>query len=151
MGKRGPLPTPGSRRSEAGVYGKPRQQVEERVRIPKRVAARKDAAEFWKRLAPRLSEELRLSPVHVDEFAQLAMLHADCIELEALVAVHGWVDAEGKATGAARLLRDARRDYTTVQAKFGLTPADEGRLPQEDDDEDEEEDPVAKFMPDYKG
>jgi phage terminase small subunit len=44
----------------------------------------------------------------------------------------------------ARLLRDSRRDFVTLAAKFGLTAADEARLPAAEIDHAEDEDDALR-------
>lgn len=131
MGNRGPLPKPGSKRSLAGEY-KQRQPQPQSVTAPPHVTARPLAAAFWEMHAPTLSAEGRLRQVHAEVFAQLCHLHADIRGLAEQIDREGWITATEKGQAVspvARLLRDSRRDFVTLAAKFGLTAADEARLP----------------------
>ena len=147
MGKRGPLPDPDSGRSSAGRNTLARARADaESVTPPAHVSARPLAAAFWEMHAPTLAAEGRLRQVHAEVFGQLCHLHADIRGLSEQIDHEGWITAtdRGQAVSpVAKLLRDSRRDFVTLAAKFGLTAADEARLPQVDDEE--EADPLAEF------
>jgi P27 family predicted phage terminase small subunit len=150
MGNRGPLPTPGSKRSVSGdnTY-RPRSSEPESVTPPAHVSARTLAAAFWEMHAPTLAAEGRLRQVHAEVFAQLCHLHADIRGLAEQIDREGWITATDKGQSVspvARLLRDSRRDFVTLAAKFGLTAADEARLPAaETDDAEDEDDALRAF------
>lgn len=150
MGRRGPLPSPDSARSADGrntFRGAPTGV--ESVTPPAHLADRALAAGFWELHAPTLAAEGRLRQVHAEVFAQLCHLYADLRELGQTIAREGWITATDKGQAVspvARLLRDSRRDFCTLAAKFGLTAADEARLPAvEGDDGNEDDDALRKF------
>lgn len=148
MGRRGPLPDPKSERSATGRNTLAKRAAPsgvESVTPPAHVTARPLALAFWKTHAPTLADDGRLRQVHAEVFGQLCHLHADIRELAETIATEGWIIATDKGQAispVARLLRDSRRDFVTLAGKFGLTAADEARLPTdeaahgpEDDDE----------------
>jgi P27 family predicted phage terminase small subunit len=150
MGKRGPLPDPVSARSSDGrntFRGRPAEV--ESVTPPAHVSSRPLAAGFWETHAPTLAAEGRLRQVHAEVFAQLCHLHADIRGLSEQIDREGWITATDKGQAVspvARLLRDSRRDFVTLAAKFGLTAADEARLPAaETDDVEDEDDALRAF------
>ncbi len=148
MGRRGPLPDPTSERSSAGrnTLARPATEVES-VTPPAHLAERPLAAAFWEAHAPTLSSEGRLRQIHAEAFAQLCHLFADVRELGRTIAAEGWITATDKGQAVspvARLLRDSRRDFVTLAAKFGLTAADEARLPAAEIDHAEDEDDALR-------
>lgn len=156
MGRRGRLPDPSSKRSQAALARakelgritivrpsdhKPDKPA--RLRVPAHVAARPLAAAFWDQHAQQLADEGKLRQVHAETFAQLCHLHADIMQLSEQVAAEGWVIATDKGQAispTARLLQTSRRDYVALGGKFGLTAADEARLPTEEANNGEAED-----------
>jgi P27 family predicted phage terminase small subunit len=150
MGKRGPLPDPGSARSTEGrnTVRKGATRVECPT-PPVHLADRPLAAAFWEAHAPTLAAEGRLRQIHAETFAQLCHLYADVRELGRTIAAEGWIMATEKGQAVspvARLLRDSRRDFVTLAAKFGLSAADEARLPAaETDDVEDEDDALRAF------
>jgi len=149
MGRRGPLPDPGSERSATGRNTLSRAASEvDCPTPPAHLAERPLAAAFWEAHAPTLSAEGRLRQIHAEAFAQLCHLYADVRELGRTIAAEGWITSTDKGQAVspvARLLRDSRRDFVTLAAKFGLTAADEARLPAaETDDHGEDEDDALR-------
>lgn len=154
MGRRGPLPDPTSERSATGRNTLARRGVSsgvESVTPPHHVTSRPLALAFWEVHAPTLADEGRLRQVHAEVFAELCHLHADIRQLSEQIAAEGWITAteRGQAVSpVARLLRDSRRDFVTLSGKFGLTAADEARLPADevsDGEEDPDEEALRKF------
>jgi P27 family predicted phage terminase small subunit len=154
MGRRGPLPDPTSERSATGRNTLARRGVSsgvESVTPPGHVSARPLALAFWEMHAPTLADEGRLRQVHGEVFGQLCHLHADIRQLSDQIAAEGWITASEKGQSVspvARLLRDSRRDFVTLAGKFGLTAADEARLPADeapDGEEDPDEAALRKF------
>ena len=148
MGRRGPLPDPGSERSATGRNTLSRAASEvDCPTPPAHLAERPLAAAFWEAHAPTLSAEGRLRQIHAESFAQLCHLFADVRELGRTIAAEGWITATDKGQAVspvARLLRDSRRDFVTLAAKFGLTAADEARLPAAEIDHGEDEDDALR-------
>jgi P27 family predicted phage terminase small subunit len=151
MGNRGPLPQKGSKRSLSGdnTYT-PRVITPEAVAQPAHVEARTLAAAFWEMHAPTLAAEGRLRQVHAEVFGQLCHLHADIRGLAEQIDREGWITATDKGQSVspvAKLLRDSRRDFVILAAKFGLTAADEARLPtvKGDDEQDSDEAALREF------
>jgi P27 family predicted phage terminase small subunit len=149
MGRRGPLPDPGSERSATGRNTLSRAASEvDCPTPPAHLAERPLAAAFWEAHAPTLAAEGRLRQIHAEAFAQLCHLYADVRELGRTIAAEGWITSTDKGQAVspvARLLRDSRRDFVTLAAKFGLTAADEARLPAaETDDHGEDEDDALR-------
>lgn len=147
MGRRGPLPDPGSARSNDGRNTLRRGPTGvESVTPPAHLAERPLASAFWEAHAPTLASEGRLRQVHAETFAQLCHLYADVRELGRTISAEGWITATDKGQAVspvARLLRDSRRDFVTLAAKFGLSAADEARLPAAEDDDGTEDDDAA--------
>jgi P27 family predicted phage terminase small subunit len=147
MGNRGPLPDPSSSESKRGRNTLSRKRSEaEFVSPPAHVSSRPLALAFWDTHAPTLATEGRLRQVHAEVFGQLCHLHADIRGLSEQIDHEGWITATEKGQSVspvARLLRDSRRDFVTLASKFGLTAADEARLPQVNDEE--QTDPLAEF------
>lgn len=141
MGRRGPLPDPASGRSADGRNTLRRASSEvESVTPPAHLADRPLASAFWKMHAPTLAAEGRLRQIHAETFGQLCHLYADIRELGQRIAEEGWITATDKGQAIspiARLLRDSRKDFVTLSAKFGLTTADEARLPAAETDNGE--------------
>ncbi len=152
MGRRGPLPDPTSARSADGRNTlRTGATGVESVTPPPHIEARPLAAAFWDAHAPTLAAEGRLRQIHAETFAQLCHLFADVRELGDTIAREGWITATDKGQAispVARLLRDSRRDFVTLSAKFGLSAADEARLPAAETDngeEDDDADALRKF------
>jgi len=151
MGRRGPMPDPSSERSANGRNTLARATVEaEFVSPPDHVQARPLASAFWEMHAPTLAAEGRLRQVHAEVFAQLCHLHADIRGLAEQIDREGWITATDKGQAVspvAKLLRDSRRDFVILAAKFGLTAADEARLPtvKNDDEQDSDEAALREF------
>jgi len=153
MGRRGPLPDPTSLRSADGrnTLRKAASSEVESVTPPGHVTARPAALAFWEAHAPTLAAEGRLRQIHAELLGQLCHLHADIRTLSAQIDAEGWITATDKGQAVspvARLLRDSRRDFVTLAAKFGLTAADEARLPAVEDadgEEDDDEEALRKF------
>lgn len=150
MGKRGPLPDPTSARSADGRNTLTRASSEvESVTPPAHLADRPLASGFWEAHAPTLAAEGRLRQIHAESFGQLCHLYADVRELGRTIAAEGWITATEKGQAispVARLLRDSRRDFVTLAAKFGLTTADEARLPAAEEDDGQTQDPLQSFV-----
>lgn len=156
MGSRGPLPDPNSSESKRGrnTLGRRASSGVDSVTPPAHVTARTMAAAFWEMHAPTLAAEGRLRQVHAEVFGQLCHLHADIRQLSQQIDQEGWITATDKGQAVspvARLLRDSRRDFVTLAGKFGLTAADEARLPAEEVDDAEEGDPLQSFIEDGGG
>ena len=165
MGRRGRLPDPSSKRSQAALArAKELGRITvlrasdatgskaARVKAPAHVAARQAAAAYWKQHAQQLADDHRLRPVHVETFAQLCHLYADIMQLSEQVAAEGWVIATDKGQAispVARLLQTSRRDSVALAGTFGLTAADDARLPSEEvtngEAEDDDETALRKF------
>jgi len=150
MGSRGPLPEPNSARTAGGrnTMAAPRRAPAESVRMPHGLAKNKVAAALWKRLAPTLIEDGRLTPDQAEPFALMCRLHAELEQLEAEIAKTGYtlVNSKGDvvANPAHRLARAARNDFVALARDFGLTAASVARLPIEEDDA-KEENPLGEF------
>lgn len=116
--------------------------------MPHGLAKIKSAAALWKRLAPTLIDDGRLTPDQAEPFALMCRLHAELEQLEAEIRKTGYtlINSKGDvvANPAHRLARAARNDFIALARDFGLTAAAVARLPIEDDDE-EAEDPLAEF------
>lgn len=156
MGSRGPLPDPNSSESKRGrnTLGRRAPSGVDSVTPPAHVTSRALAAAFWEMHAPTLAAEGRLRQVHAEVFGQLCHLHADIRRLSEQIDQEGWITATDKGQAVspvARLLRDSRRDFVTLAGKFGLTAADEARLPAEEVDDAEEGDPLQSFIQDGCG
>lgn len=154
MGRRGPLPDPTSERTATGrntSAAKRSSTPRETVVPPGHVSARPAALAFWDMHAPTLADEGRLRQIHAEAFGQLCHIHADIRQLSETISQEGWITATDKGQAispVARLLRDSRRDFVTLAAKFGLTAADEARLPADEvthGEEDQEEAELRKF------
>jgi len=129
-----------SRTSTRGAAGSPR--------MPADIGKIPEAAAFWRRLAPLLIDDGRLTPDRADAFATLARLHATRVELRSLLAQQGYTVQTKDGTTAnpvARLLRNAETDWLSIARDFGLTPGAAAKLPAFDAN-DEEEDALAKFL-----
>lgn len=143
MGRRGPIPKPGSSESKRGRntrYAKARPSSGD-VRRPAWLVD-ENAVAFWDEHAARLVDAHRLRPEHADTFATLCELAGDCRRLAARVATEGdIIETEKGPIGspAARLLRDARRDFVNLARDFGMTAAADARLPIETTDGKEED------------
>lgn len=141
MGSRGPLPQPGSSESARGRNTLRRKGPARRakpVQMPPAVKACAPAAAFWKLHAATLIASRRLRPELAHTFGLLCLLAADCDRYAASLAEEGDIvttERGPQAHPAARLLRDARRDYVALARDFGLTAASDARIPAEADDE----------------
>lgn len=137
MGRRGPLPQRDSERSATGrntLHRKAPAPIPASVEPPATVQADEVALAFWRRHAETLIQSHRLRPEQADAFGILACLHSDIVVLMATVQASGAVIDSPKGPvphPAAKLLRDARRDFVALARDFGLTAASEARLPQE--------------------
>ena len=150
MGRRGPLPDPTSERSAIGrnTITKAKPAESSTVTCPRHVGARPIAAAFWKAHAPALVEAGRLRRVSAQVFGELCHLFADVRELTDQVGREGWTIATDKGQAIspiARLLRDSRRDFVNLAGRFGLTAADDARIPSDEATDAEETDPLAEF------
>jgi P27 family predicted phage terminase small subunit len=163
MGRRGRLPDPNSKRSQAAVARarqigaaapKPAAKTESTsLAPPPSVAKVPTALGFWERNAPTLIADGRLTSDRIDAFAICCRLHADIEQLADQVYTEGWITATDKGQAAspvAKLLRDARRDFVALARDFGLTAAAAARLPQEpihagEKEADEEDEVLAKL------
>lgn len=117
------------------------------VRMPADLKALPEAAGFWRRLAPMLIDDGRLTPDRIDAFATMARLHATRVELRGLLAQQGYTVVTKDGTTAnpvARLLRNAETDWLAIARDFGLTPGAAARLPISEQ-HSADEDPLAKF------
>jgi P27 family predicted phage terminase small subunit len=127
----------------------PRRAPAEPVRMPHGLAKNKVAAALWKRLAPTLIEDGRLTPDQAEPFALMCRLHAELEKLEAEIETTGFtlVNSKGDvvANPAHRLARAARNDYVALARDFGLTAASVARLPLEDDGDEEKKNPLGEF------
>jgi len=145
MGRRGPHPSPSSKRTADGRNTSRRLPPPEDVSAPAWLAG--DALAFWQDHAPGVSAAGRLRQDQAETFAILCQIAIDCRELAAQVAAEGWVTATDKGQAAspvARLLRDSRRDFVALAREFGLTASSAARIPQEA--EHEQEDPEAEIL-----
>jgi P27 family predicted phage terminase small subunit len=136
-------------RNTAAITRRP--VARESVTPPAHVSARPTALAFWEMHAPTLAEEGRLRQIHAETFGQLCHLHADIRQLSEQIAQEGWITATDKGQSVspvARLLRDSRRDYVTLSGKFGLSAADEARIPTDEaarGEEDQDEKALREF------
>lgn len=116
--------------------------------MPHGLAKIKPAASLWKRIAPGLTEDGRLTPDQAEPFALMCRLYADVERLVARIAKDGdtIVNSKGDIVKhpAHTMLRAARTEYVALARDFGLTAAAVARLPIEEDDA-ETEDPLAEF------
>jgi phage terminase small subunit len=167
MGRRGRLPDPKSKRSQAAIarakqlghvtIARPAAGGHDRPDppvAPSHVAARPLAAAFWEQHCSTLADEGRLRQVHAETFAQLCHMHADIMQLSEQVAAEGWVIATDKGQSispVARLLQTTRRDFVALAGKFGLTAADEARLPIDEASDGEAEDDDATALRRFTG
>jgi len=126
----------------------PRRGSDDPVRMPHGLAKNKPAAALWKRLAPTLIEDGRLTADQAETFALMCRLHAEIERLDLRIAKDGdtIVNTKGDIVKhpAHTMLRAARTEFVALARDFGLTAAAVARLPIEDDDE-EKEDPLAKY------
>lgn len=159
MGRRGRLPDPNSKRSQAAMA-----RVKQIAATAPRPAPSTPAADlaapdsvtkvpaalaFWDRNAPILQADGRLRAEQLDAFAILCRLHADIEQLADQVAAEGWITATDKGQAAspvAKLLRDSRRDFVTLARDFGLTAAAAARIPQDPPSGEEEGDEEDKVL-----
>ena len=159
MGRRGRLPDPNSKTSQAalararniaGVNAQSkRQPPPDGVQMPQSVQLVPAAAAFWGRVSPALVADGRLVPEQADSFAILCRLHAEIRQLEDQVLAEGWITATDKGQAAspvAKLLRDSRRDFVTLARDFGLTAASAARIPQDQPDGEEEGDEESALL-----
>ena len=146
MGRRGPIPKRDSKRSADGrntLHRKTASPAPEGVDPPATVQQDSAALDFWNRHADALVEARRLRPEQAEVFGMLCHLHSDILVLMATVQAGGSVIDTQKGPvphPAAKLLRDARRDFVSLARDFGLTAASESRLPQEPTDGEEDSD-----------
>jgi P27 family predicted phage terminase small subunit len=151
MGSRGRLPDPKSARTADGrnTMTAPRRAPMEPVRMPHGLAKNKPAAALWKRIAPTLIEDGRLTPDQAEPFALMCRLHAEIERLELRIAKDGdtIVNTKGDVVKhpAHTMLRSARTEYVALARDFGLTAAAVARLPIEEDDETETN-PLGEFQ-----
>ena len=137
MGRRGPIPKRDSERSATGrntLHRKAALAPPSDVTPPAIVQADEVAMAFWRRHAEALIQSHRLRPEQADSFGILACLHSEILVLMATVQASGAVIDTPKGPvphPAAKLLRDARRDFVSLARDFGMTAASEARLPQE--------------------
>ena len=148
MGRRGPIPKPGSFDTVHGRNTFHRATPSpEPVPIdpPLLVTSDEVALRFWNEHAGPLIEARRLRPEQAQSFALLCQLHSEIVLLTASVTGSGHVIDSPKGpvpNPAAKLLRDARRDFVSLAKEFGMTAASGARMPQEppaDVDADEAE------------
>jgi P27 family predicted phage terminase small subunit len=148
MGSRGPVPDPKSERSVKGRNTSKARKVTPiaAVRMPQELTKNKPAAAMWKRLAPILLENGRLTPGTADALAMLCRLNAELTILEARLAKEGYVIESGRGPIANPIFRQAaatRNCWVGLARDFGLTAASAARLPEIEDGE--EEDPLGEF------
>ena len=162
MGRRGRLPDPSSKKSQAALArvkqlgavasGHASNATAADIDPPAAVQKVPAAMSFWDRTAPILIADGRLTADRVDAFAILCRLHAEIEQLADQVAAEGWITATEKGQAAspvAKLLRDSRRDFVTLARDFGLTAAAAARIPQElpsGEEEGDEEDEVLRNL-----
>lgn len=162
MGRRGRLPDPSSKKSQAALArvkqlgaaasGHPSHAQAADIDPTASVQKVPLALAFWERTAPILIADGRLTADRVDAFAILCRLHAEIEQLADQVAADGWITATEKGQAAspvAKLLRDSRRDFVTLARDFGLTAAAAARIPQElpsGEEDDDEEDQVLRNL-----
>ena len=148
MGRRGPVPKPGSHDTLRGrnTFHRATPSPEPvPVEPPALVSADEVALRFWREHADALIEGRRLRPEQAQSFGLLCQLHSEIVLLTASVAGSGHVIDSPKGpvpNPAAKMLRDARRDFVSLAKEFGMTAASEARMPQEppaDVDADEAE------------
>lgn len=143
MGKRGPIPKPDSFDTAVGRNGYHRKSEAlpaVPVDVPAVVLADEVALAFWRRHAETLIQSHRLRPEQADAFGVLACLHSDIVVLMATLQASGAVIDTQRGPmphPAAKLLRDARRDFVALSRDFGMTAASEARLPHEVKDGEE--------------
>ena len=153
MGRRGPIPQPGSHDSLRGrntLHRKSPAAPAVPVAPPDTVLTDSAALAFWHKHADTLIETHRLTPVQAEAFGMLCHLDSDIRVLMATLQASGPVIDTQKGPmphPAAKLLRDARRDFVALARDFGLTAASEARLPQEPDsgETDTEADELRAF------
>lgn len=143
MGRRGPIPKPGSFDTQVGrntYHRKSPAPPAVPVEPPAVVQADAVALAFWNRHADTLIASHRLRPEQADAFGVLACLYSDIVVLMATVQASGAVIDTQKGPmphPAAKMLRDARRDFVALSRDFGMTAASEARIPREGSDGEE--------------
>lgn len=127
----------------------PRRAPAEPVRMPHGLAKNKVAAALWKRLAPTLIEDGRLTPDQAEPFALMCRLYAEIERHEERIAKDGdcIINKKGDVVKhpAHTMLRTARTEYVALVRDFGLTAASVARLPLEDEGDEEKKNPLGEF------
>jgi hypothetical protein len=137
MGRRGPVPKPGSFDTIHGrnAYHRAAPSPEPvPIDPPALVSTDGVALRFWNAHAGTLIEARRLRPEQAQSFGLLCQLHSEIVLLTASVAGSGHVIDTQKGrmpNPAAKMLRDARRDFVALAKEFGMTAASEARIPHE--------------------
>ncbi len=134
MGARGPLPGHGGwpvagsrRRSTAGGP----------VVMPPDLLPNVAAANYWRKHAPGLIADGRLTPLSVEPFAVLCRLAGEIEQHERTIASEGWI-LEAKngyrmPHPAAALPKQARTLSLALAKEFGMTAASYARLPKHEE------------------
>jgi hypothetical protein len=148
MGRRGPIPRADSSETLRGrnTFHRATPSPEPvPVAPPAIVQADEVALRFWNEHAATLIEGRRIRPEQAQSFGLLCQLHSEIVLLTASVTGNGHVIDTPKGpvlNPAAKMLRDARRDFVSLAKEFGMTAASEARMPKEPPanvDEDEAE------------
>ncbi|CAB4184722.1 COG3747 Phage terminase, small subunit [uncultured Caudovirales phage] len=139
MGARGPKPDPNSKRSQRGENTLHKKRARPKstaaVHPPATVKKIPAAARWWRLQAPRLIEAGRLRPEQGESFGLLCRLKCEIDQLEMELMLGGWVllsEKGAQPNPVVRILRDARRDFVALSREFGMTPAADSRIPQDD-------------------
>lgn len=91
------------------------------------------ALAVWHRLAPDLIAKGVLDPWSVDAFARLCWCQATSVELRSAIDAEGWLVPGARSGETVRNklwmpLRQTNAELTQLESRFGLTPADRGRV-----------------------
>jgi P27 family predicted phage terminase small subunit len=114
--------------------------------MPETILGNVRAVAHWERHAAALIASGRLHDEQAETFALLCEVWADVRRFSDLLLAEGDIIATDKGQAphpAARMLRDARRDYVAMAKEFGLTAASDSRLPAGGGDGEEGDDEEA--------
>ena len=134
MGARGPLPGHGGR----PVAGSRRRTAPTgRVTMPSDLLPNVAAANYWRRHAPGLIADGRLTPLSVEPFAVLCRLAGEIEQHERTISDEGWIlqakNGYRMPHPAAALLKQARTLSLALAKEFGMTAASYARLPKHEE------------------
>ena len=121
MAKRGPLPAGHTLRGAGGRTPAP----------PKHLA--KAARDFWRKYAPEVAKDGRLTTVDLGPFERLAVAWGTLVDLDAILTRDGLVivspTGATKQHPAAAVRAAAEKTFLALASAFGLTPAARLRTP----------------------